>query len=98
MRSRYPQTQEDGFQTLAASAADHVDELLHAYAAERDHGLRCWLLELVGLARSAQATAVLEQALLGPDEALADWGRRGLELLGSREARTILWRAAQGGA
>lgn len=42
MRRHDPQAQEDGFGALLPCAAEHVDELIAAFDAERDdHGLRC---------------------------------------------------------
>src|SRR5262249_43357272 len=70
-------------------AREHVDELIDEFRAERDdHGLRCWLLELIGEARSPVALPIFVAGLNGPDDALRDRARRGLELLGtSRLAR-----------
>lgn len=53
MRSHDPQRQEDGFHLLLPHAADHLDELIAQFEQEQDdHGLRCWLLELIGAAES----------------------------------------------
>ncbi|MFC0439432.1 polysaccharide deacetylase family protein [Kutzneria buriramensis] len=52
--------------------------------ARDDRGLRCWLSELIGEARS--------EALL-TDESFGDRARRGLELLDSKESRRLLWAA-----
>jgi hypothetical protein len=62
MRDRDPQDQEDGFHLLLPHAAEHIDQLIAEFAKERiDHGLRCWLLELIGQARSPKALSVLTE-------------------------------------
>ncbi|GII59826.1 hypothetical protein Pth03_82150 [Planotetraspora thailandica] len=82
MRRSDPQKQEDGFHSLRPHAAEHVEELIAEFRAEdRDHGLRCWLLELI-------AEALAQYA----DEPLRERAARGLTLLGTREARRLLWR------
>ena len=99
MRKHDPQLQEDGFHDLALIAHDHVPELMAEFAAEKDHGLRCWLLELIGMAKSPAAMGLLVEHLDSDDESLRDWAIRGLRLLDTRESRRILWErdAAAGG-
>ncbi|WP_432887944.1 HEAT repeat domain-containing protein [Kribbella sp. CA-245084] len=92
MRKHNPQIQEDGFGLVKQVAHEHVADLITAYSGEEDHGLRCWLLELIGEARSAEALPVLREALASPDESIRDWARIGLEQLGTKEARALLWR------
>ncbi|QUQ70560.1 HEAT repeat domain-containing protein [Kutzneria sp. CA-103260] len=88
MRKHNPQLQEDGFHLLRPHAAEHVDALVAEFQAERDdHGLRCWLLELIGEARSEAARPVLMELLTDEDEAFRGWAERGLELLVSKESR-----------
>jgi hypothetical protein len=95
MRKRNPQTQEDGFHRLLPYASEHVEELIAEFHAERaDQGLRCWLLELVGEARSPAALPFLVAELDEPDERLRQWARRGLERLDTKPAREALWRAS----
>ncbi|QRP47512.1 HEAT repeat domain-containing protein [Amycolatopsis sp. FDAARGOS 1241] len=93
MRRNNPQTQEAGFRLLLARAGDHIDALLGEFATEQDPGLRCRLLELIGAAESPKALPDLLAQLDSPDEALRRWAARGLSGLGTREARTALWRA-----
>jgi hypothetical protein len=94
MRRRNPQAKEDGFQLLLPHANDHIEELIAEFAAESDdHGLQCWLLELIGETRSPLALPVLIDQLRGEDEALRDWAVRGLRLLDSKPAREALWQA-----
>jgi hypothetical protein len=93
MRRHDPQKQEDGFALLRAHAAEHLDELSAEFHRESDHGLRCWLLELIGHARSPHALPLLIEQLSSSDEALRGWAVAGLQLLGGREARQALHRA-----
>ncbi|SRR5712691_6516955 len=97
MRSHNPQKREDGFGLLRDHAADHLDELMSELAREDDPGLRCWLLELIGEARSPQAVPLLTANLYQGDEALRSWAVSGLRLLGTPEARTILYQARANG-
>ncbi|MFD4641988.1 HEAT repeat domain-containing protein [Lentzea sp. NPDC058436] len=92
MRRRDPQKAEDGFGLLRALAAEHVADLVEAFRAESDRGLRAWLLELIGEARSPEALPVLVEHLDHDDESLVSWAVRGLELLDTKEARTALYR------
>lgn len=55
MRKRSALTREEGFYALRPRAMEFVAELMREFAIEPDHGLRCWLFELVGEARSAEA-------------------------------------------
>lgn len=94
MRRHDPQAKEDGYQLLLPHAADHVDELMEEFAAESaDHGLRCWLLELIGEARSPAALPLFVDLLSSDDEALRDLAVSGLEQLDTKPAREQLWRA-----
>jgi HEAT repeat protein len=97
MRRHDPQAQEDGFQLLRPHAAEPVDELITAFAEEPDHGLRCWLLELIGEARSVDALPLLAEQLSSDDESISGWAVRGLEELGTKQAREQLWRARASG-
>lgn len=98
MRRRDPQAQEDGFQLLLPLAAEHVDELVAAFGqVDVDHGLRCWLLELIGEARSPDALPLLVEQLHSDDESLRDWAVRGLQMLDTKPAREQLWRARANG-
>lgn len=95
MRKNDPQLQEDGFHTLLPVASDVLPQLIEEYQAESDHGLRCWLLELIGQARSPDALPILSQELRSDNESIRDWARRGLEKLDTKEARTLLWQDGQ---
>jgi hypothetical protein len=95
MRRQDPQVAEDGFGLLQQIAGEHVDELIVEFGRETDHGLRCWLLELIGQARSPRAFDLLVAQLQSEDESLRDWAGRGLRLLETKEARRVLWQHAQ---
>ena len=96
MRKHDPQVQERGFSLVKGVAAGHVPELVDAYATETDHGLRCWLLELLGETRSEDALPVFEEALVSPDDSTRSWAESGLEKLDTKEARTLLWSRRNG--
>lgn len=93
MRRHDPQKQEDGFALMRVHAAEHLDELIAEFHREPDHGLRCWLLELIGHARSPRALPVLTEQLHSTDEALRHWAVTGFELLNTDEARQALHQA-----
>lgn len=93
MRDRNGQVREDGFHLLLPYASEHVLELIEAFGTEEDFGLRCWLLELIGSAKSPAALPLLAQELRSSDRRLRVWAVQGLKELGTREARTLLWEA-----
>lgn len=98
MRRHDPQAREDGFGLLRPHAREHLDELIAAFAQETDdYGLRCWLLELIGEARSPRALPVLVEQLHSNDESLRTWAARGLEQLDTKPARDELWKARANG-
>ena len=63
------------------------------FQTEKDHGLRCWLLELIGEARSAKAFDLLREQLHSSDESMRYWAIHGLRELNTREARQALFDA-----
>jgi len=93
MRKRDPQTQEDGFHWLLPHAGEHVHELIEEFGKEENHGLRCWLLELIGSAKSPDAFEFLAGQLRSADERFRFWAIWRLKNLGTKEARTLLWQA-----
>jgi hypothetical protein len=70
---------------------------MDAFGAETDHGLRCWLLELIGEARSPSSLPLLVAQLKSPDSSLRSGARHGLEMLETREARRALFSSRAGG-
>lgn len=98
MRTPDPKTREDGFDFLREHADAYVEELIAEFEKEHeDHGLRCWLLELIAEARSPLALPLLAGQLESEDESLQFWAVRGLEMLDSREANQELHRARGNG-
>ncbi|GAA2588699.1 hypothetical protein GCM10010411_21950 [Actinomadura fulvescens] len=98
MREHDPQVQEDAFDFLREHADAYVDELIEEFRAERDdHGLHCWLLELIAEARSPKALDVFRDQLESLDESLRFWAVRGLEMLDDRESRQALHQARANG-
>lgn len=95
MRNHDPQLQEDGFARLRDMGDAVLPDLIDAYLVETDHGIKCWLLELIGAAEAESSTALLVRELDNEDESLHDWARRGLQRLDTKEARTALWRDEQ---
>mgnify|MGYP003385417960 CR=1 FL=1 len=93
MRKHDPLLQEDGFHWLAPRAGAHLLELMRDFQAEPDHGLRCWLLDLIGRAKDDRALSLLLDQLRSTDEALRGWAIRGLEHLDTHEARAALFDA-----
>ena len=93
MKNRDPQIQEEGFHLLESHASDYVHELIEEFNNETDHGLRCWLLELIGSAKSPVAFDFLAIQLRSEDEHFRYWAHRGLEILDTKEARTLRWEA-----
>lgn len=93
MRHRDGQTREDGFHRLLPHAGDYVYELIEEYKQESDLGVRCWLLELIGSAKSPAAVDFLAGELRGPEQRLRHWAVWALKELDTKEARTLLWQA-----
>jgi HEAT repeats len=93
MRKHDSVTQEVGFHYLLARASEHVPELIEEFKKELDPGLKCWLLELIGSAKSPEAFDLFAGHLRSTDESLRRWAIRGLKNLATVEARTLLWKA-----
>jgi hypothetical protein len=74
MRQHDPALMEDGFGLLRGHAGEHIEELIAEFGREEnDHGLRCWLLELIGEARSERAFPLLAEQLYSSDESFRIW-------------------------
>lgn len=96
--SRSTKEDEDGFSILCSEAAEHIEELIAEFHAERDdHGLQCWLLELIGNARSSVALPLLSELIHDADESFRDWAVWGLTQLDTKQARQMLWQARANG-
>jgi hypothetical protein len=97
LRRRDPQVREDGFHTLLGRP-EHLGALVRELRAETDHGLRCWLLELIGGTGRPDAVQVLAEYLTSGDESLRDRAVAGLRAIDTKEARRLLWTAGHRGA
>jgi HEAT repeat protein len=98
MRQHDPALMEDGFGLLRGHAGEHIEELIAEFGREEnDHGLRCWLLELIGEARSERAFPLLAEQLHSSDESFRIWAVMGLEALGTMAARQALYQARSNG-
>jgi hypothetical protein len=94
MRKRNAVIQEDGFHWLRPHAAEFVEELIAEFNAEqKDHGLRCWLLELIGEARDARALPLMVELLGSNDDRFRGRAIAALRLLNTSESRRILFEA-----
>jgi hypothetical protein len=92
MRKRNQQTQEDGFHWLLPRASEFVEELMAEFRKETmDHGLRCWLLELIGEARDPRSLSLLVEQLESADESIRQRAIDALQLLNTSESRRILF-------
>ena len=91
MRSRDGGTSEDGFYYLLPHAAENVEALIAEFAQEMDLGMRYWLLELIGAARSPIAFDLLIALLKDEDDSIRRRAIWGLQKLDSKDARRILW-------
>jgi len=91
MRERDSQTQEDGFHLLLPHAGEYLHELIREYDEEGCLGLRCWLLELVGSARSPDSFNFLARQLLADEEQLRLGAIRALTELDIKQARALIW-------
>lgn len=90
MRRHDPQRQEDGFSLMRSIAQDELSRLVAAYRDETDRGVKCWLLELIGDTRSAEAVPLLSDEMFSNDGSLRSWARRGLQKVDNAEARSAL--------
>jgi hypothetical protein len=93
MRKRDGQTKEDGFHWLLPHAKVYVHELIEEFDKEKDLGLRCWLLELIGSSQSPHTFSCLAGQLRCNNECLRHWAIWGLAQLDTKEARSLLWQA-----
>ena len=90
MREGNPQVAEDGFQYLRPRAKEHVDELLTALGGETNHAMQCWLLQLIGEAKSEKGFVALCAYAKSADDSLKSWAVHGLVKLNSKQSRTFL--------
>ncbi len=93
MRKSDAQSQEDGFHFLLPHAHEYTQQLMDAFSQETDHGLRCWLLELLAEGRDPVALPLFLSYLHSDDKSLKTLAIRGLKHLNTKEARRALWEA-----
>ena len=91
MRKHDPVLQEEGFGLLMPHAQEYVCELITEFGKETDHGLRCWLFELIAEAKAAEAFPLLVEALRSDDDTFWTYAIYGLKKLETSAARQILW-------
>ncbi|MFI6101139.1 HEAT repeat domain-containing protein [Lentzea sp. NPDC051213] len=78
MRRRDQQVREGDFDMPRSHAAEHLAELIEAFRNEgEDQGLRAWLLELIGEARSPEALPILVEHLGHENESFSCGAVRG---------------------
>jgi hypothetical protein len=78
---------------LRKYANTYIEDLISEFRNVTDPGVRQYLLELIGEARSPKALPVLTEVIQGDEEPSWSWAIYGLRDLESREARKVLWEA-----
>jgi HEAT repeat protein len=91
MRKHDPQTREDGFHYLLPRVDEYLDALIAEFRKESEHGLRRWLLELIGHSKNPAAYPLLAEFAKDKDDSLREWAIKGLRNLDTKEARTLLY-------
>lgn len=90
MRQRAEHRREEGFHILKPHASAFVDELMAEYRIEQDHGLKCWLLELIGMARAEKALPFFVEQMNVRDLTFRELAIDGLRKLNTKESRAEL--------
>lgn len=93
MRKHSKEIQEDGYHHLMTHAAEFVNQLMDQFQIEEDRGIRWWLLELIGEAKSPEAFPLLVECLRSDDQYLRQRAIWGLLKLDTKDARRVLWEA-----
>ncbi len=94
MREGNPQVAEAGYGVLAPRAKKLLPQLIAAFEREDGHGIKCWLLQLIGEARSEAAFDFLKREAQSDDGAIRSWAVRGLTRLDTQPARDFLVQVA----
>ncbi len=97
MRGRTANQQEQGFNMVLAHAPKFAAELVEEFRAETDHGLKCWLLELLTHARAEVAFPLFHEMLDASNLIYRDWAVTGLRKLNSKPAKKLLGDRGFGG-
>jgi len=76
---------------LQDHAAECFSELVAAISAKENERIRILLLAALAEAGLPEAISILAENLHSPQESLRYWSEFGLEKIGTKEARAILW-------
>lgn len=90
MRSDRSNQQEQGFNMLLSHAPKFAEDLIAEFRVETDHGLKCWLLELLGHARSEMAFELFHEQLDASNLSYRDWAVSGLRKLNTKASKKLL--------
>ena len=93
MRSRDGITSEIGFSWLSLFALEYGERLKEELDRETNHGLRCWLLELIGLTKDEGNIALFTEYLVSGDDSYRFWAIAGLRELNTADSRRMLFEA-----
>jgi hypothetical protein len=93
MRSRDGTTSESGFSWLSLFARAYVGRLKDELERETNHGFRCWLLELIGMAKDPDTIGLFAKYLDSGDDSYRFWAIAGLENLDTADSRRLLFEA-----
>ena len=91
MRKSDPQLQEDGFNWLLPRSSEFIEELIIEFNSEKNLGLSCWLLELIGESKSLKSFETLQKSLVNENESIREWAIIGLRNLDTKESRHLLF-------
>jgi hypothetical protein len=84
---------ESAYFALQKYANTHIEDLISEFRSATNPGVRQYLLELIGEARSPKSLPILTEVLQSDEEPLWSWAIYGLRDLKSHEARKVLWEA-----
>jgi len=76
---------------LQDHAGEHFSELVAAISAEENQPIKTLLLAALAEAGLPEAISIFAENLRSPQESLRYWSEFGLEKVGTKEARVILW-------
>jgi hypothetical protein len=94
MREGNPQVAEAGYGVLAPRVKKLLPRLIAAFETEDGHGTKCWLLQLIGEARSEAAFDCWKREAQSDDGAIRSWAVRGLTKLDTQPSRDFLFQIA----
>jgi hypothetical protein len=102
MNSRDGIIAEEGFGEILTHIEEHLEDLIAVFQAElsKPEGERIntsWIVELISESGSEAALPTLVEQLYSFDSSLHFWAVRGLEKIGTKEARIELWKARANG-